>query len=455
MPIVPDLPFPKVRGHVIRSKDWNDIVAEVQRLDTAKVNRVGDTMTGPLSVTAALTAASATVAGALSVGGNLGAGPGTPAARAHVFEPAAAAVLRIQSGLAFGAANVEFWSDPRSSVNEWRPATIRSVDNGGFTGGLAFITNGTGAAQRTTQFEAMRVVNGRVGIGTTTPNAALSFGTVLGDKLYLWDGAGDKYGFGVAGGQLRIFCGPGSDILFGDNTGAVFSERVRISQTGNVGIGFTTDVAQKLRVNGDVRVEGNLTVLGTGTFVGNISAPNKAGFVSDYFLNHRGDKLEQGDVVVISKAQPKNFWAVGNAIPVAEVDLTDRANDSAVCGVVVRVVPEAELPFVEADPARKVKKGEEVHPFKGFAAKTADVSKQGVVEDRQLGQMVTLGAYSFCKVDADIAPIQVGDLLTTSPTRGHAQKVTDPAKAAGSILGKALGALKKGKGKIAILVTLH
>ena len=66
-----------------------------------------------------------------------------------------------------------------------------------------------------------------------------------------------------------------------------------------------------------------------------------------------------------------------------------------------------------------------------------------------------MGAYAHCKVDADIAPIQVGDLLTTSPTRGHAQKVLDPTKAVGAILGKALGSLDKGKGKIPVLVLLQ
>ena len=49
---------------------------------------------------------------------------------------------------------------------------------------------------------------------------------------------------------------------------------------------------------------------------------------------------------------------------------------------------------------------------------------------------------------AEKAGIKAGDLLTTSPTRGHAQKVLDPGKATGSIIGKALGSLKKGKGEI-------
>jgi hypothetical protein len=69
--------------------------------------------------------------------------------------------------------------------------------------------------------------------------------------------------------------------------------------------------------------------------------------------------------------------------------------------------------------------------------------------------MVTLGAFAHCKVDADIAPISAGDLLTTSPTRGHAQKVLEPEKAAGAIVGKALASLDHGKGKVPVLVMLQ
>jgi hypothetical protein len=55
----------------------------------------------------------------------------------------------------------------------------------------------------------------------------------------------------------------------------------------------------------------------------------------------------------------------------------------------------------------------------------------------------------------NIAPIEVGDLLTTSPTRGHAQKVLDKAQATGAILGKALASLSRGKGKIPVMVMLQ
>jgi hypothetical protein len=49
-----------------------------------------------------------------------------------------------------------------------------------------------------------------------------------------------------------------------------------------------------------------------------------------------------------------------------------------------------------------------------------------------------------CKVDANFAPVEVGDLLTTSPTIGHAMKATDPTRAYGAVVGKALEPLKEG-----------
>jgi hypothetical protein len=61
----------------------------------------------------------------------------------------------------------------------------------------------------------------------------------------------------------------------------------------------------------------------------------------------------------------------------------------------------------------------------------------------------------YCKVDAQYGPIQVGDMLTTSPTPGHAMKASDPLKAFGSVIGKALRPLDSGQGLIPILVNLQ
>ncbi len=61
----------------------------------------------------------------------------------------------------------------------------------------------------------------------------------------------------------------------------------------------------------------------------------------------------------------------------------------------------------------------------------------------------------FCKVDADYAPIDVGDILTTSLTPGHAMRALDHQKAAGASVGKALRPLARGQGLIPILVALQ
>src|SRR3954470_13176732 len=50
MAYTPQPPFPKSRGETMRSGDWNDVVNEVLRLETAKLNRVGDTVAGSLTI---------------------------------------------------------------------------------------------------------------------------------------------------------------------------------------------------------------------------------------------------------------------------------------------------------------------------------------------------------------------------------------------------------------------
>lgn len=50
MPLIPDPPFPKSQGDTLRSKDWNDAVNEIIRLDQAKLNLAGGHVTGPLQI---------------------------------------------------------------------------------------------------------------------------------------------------------------------------------------------------------------------------------------------------------------------------------------------------------------------------------------------------------------------------------------------------------------------
>ena len=84
--------------------------------------------------------------------------------------------------------------------------------------------------------------------------------------------------------------------------------------------------------------------------------------------------------------------------------------------------------------------------------------KPGIVLDKQAGgnrQPVALLGKVFCKVDAQFGAIEVGDLLTTSPTPGHAMRTDDPFKAFGAVIGKALRSFTDGQGLIPILIALQ
>jgi hypothetical protein len=85
--------------------------------------------------------------------------------------------------------------------------------------------------------------------------------------------------------------------------------------------------------------------------------------------------------------------------------------------------------------------------------------RPGIILDKQESRTdrmpVALMGKVGCKVDAKYSPIEVGDLLTTSPTPGHAMKADDPDKAFGSVIGKALRPLRGGQEIIPVLMTLQ
>lgn len=77
-------------------------------------------------------------------------------------------------------------------------------------------------------------------------------------------------------------------------------------------------------------------------------------------------------------------------------------------------------------------------------------------EDKNKSRLpIALMGKVYCKVDARDAPIEIGDLLTTSSTKGYAMKAEDPMKAFGAVIGKALGSIKEGLGMIPVLVALQ
>jgi hypothetical protein len=160
---------------------------------------------------------------------------------------------------------------------------------------------------------------------------------------------------------------------------------------------FAGEFFGKVQVNGDLQVEGDIFLPGADC--------------AEHFDFADAGHIEAGDVVVIDQA--------------GTLQQSQKAYDKKVAGVV----------------------------------SGAGSFRPGIIMDKQQSREnrlpVALVGKVYCKVDAQYAPIEVGDLLTTSTTPGHAMKAGDPVKSFGTVIGKALGSLSTGKGLVPMLVCLQ
>jgi len=172
---------------------------------------------------------------------------------------------------------------------------------------------------------------------------------------------------------------------------------------------------------GDVGFEGNVEIIGDLTQKsGDANFANAT--VSGDIVMANADCAEDFDVSGVDKVEPGTVMVLGNEGALSE---SQQPYDKRVAGVI----------------------------------SGAGDYKPGIVLDKQRTrarrQPIALMGKVFCKVDAQFGAIGVGDLLTTSPTAGHAMKTTDPLKAFGAVIGKALRPLLEGQGLIPILIALQ
>jgi hypothetical protein len=517
VPITPANPFPKAPGDQLRSGDWNQVVNEVIRLDNAKLNLTGGTISGALTVTGnSATGGNASVTGSLTVTGsgalnggvsvgNIGgprqstlhiAGGISDTATTEGDFKIGNATHRLKIGVATAGGGA---GDARISA---QGGTNRIMMGGGTSDVLSITPTGVGI-HNTSPALALNV-NGDAQIGATNTNInrLTVYGPFNSDSQ---DGA-----LVVRQGSSSIYLRIDQNEIDVSN-GGLFLNFFSHQQ---VQVGSTTTGAGGMFVFGNLNVQGAITASG-----------GKSGYVVDHFINNSGGVLEEGDVVILGGSTITTFYGENDSIPVPEVSVTTRAYDHRVCGIVVELLIEEE-PSLPAGVQVESGDGDETEEVvvnmgtgrvergrRASAARSAsqfmrlteskrvldmmrsenltlarararrdfvdNVKRLQVFRKEELpaldrtkvaagqaGKMAILGCYALCKVDADIAPIEVGDLLTTGPTRGHAQKVMrTPAGdavapevtplALGAIIGKAMGELKSGKGKIPVLVMLQ
>ncbi len=329
-------------------------------------------------------------------------------------------------------------------------------------------------AIRTAAVESMRVVpGGSVGIGTQTPRrrlhveateihsggggAGYSFGNRQTATFVEIPGAGERWVWYASGGMARLWSG---------------TDKLAITPGGSVGIGTQTP-RTPLHVLGRISTGLDFTSPGAITFfppdgfawfhIDNGPAGGRP--IGRLRISHGPNP---GSIEIINILQNGNV-GIGTATPGARLSVN---GDVEVSGD-IRLLGADCAEFFEVDDGAEVGSGtvmvigedstlrecgEEYDKRVAGVVSGAGGLRPGIVLDHGSGQggvPVALAGKVYCKVDAAPSAVEVGDLLTTSSTPGHARKATDGKRRLGSILGKALAPLAEGRGMIPVLVALQ
>jgi hypothetical protein len=286
--------------------------------------------------------------------------------------------------------------------------------------------------------------NGYLGLGTTTPRARLSVasgGALINGVSIGIDVPGVNYPYeyetiGVTDTKFNLrLQSPNSIIL---HTGNPPTERLTINAAG------VANIAAGATING----------VSVGVDVGGINFPFEYETIGVTSANFNL-RLQSPNSIIFHTGNPPTEKVIVTADGDLQLTGADCAERFAV----------SDSDEIEPGTVLVIGRGGCLEPcHQEYDTRVAGVVsggsglKAGIVlgNDARRGSLpVALMGTVFCKVDARETAVEVGDLLTTSATKGHAMRASRSGLGAGTVLGKALSPLRTGLGLIPILVVLQ
>jgi hypothetical protein len=325
--------------------------------------------------------------------------------------------------------------------------------------GTAFVGSNTGTGN-------LVVANMQTGVATDRGGQL-----ILGARATT--GSDDLTFARILGGRENAISGNYSTYLQLDTlgSGGALAGGIRLSSSGNVGIGTTNPLSNlQIGSQGSSSTGSPVSLSLGGTFSSSAGANLKLKLYDDgvtsntYGLGVSSASMDFG----VSPSASYNWYAGG----ASKMTLTNTGNLSVSGNINAKYQDVAE--WVESSqhlPAGTVvvldstKSNQVTSSTQAYDTRVAGVISElpGIAlgESGENKVLVATTGRVRVRVDASKGPIQIGDLLVTSDVPGEAMK-SEPVKLAGrlmhmpgTLIGKALEPLEKGSGKILVLLSLQ